>query len=106
MTLPMTGKLVRDRIPELIRASGTEPRTRVLGDDDFVASLRLKLVEEANEVHRAAESELIEELADVLEVIRALAQTCGATWASVEQAAERKRQDRGGFEHRIWLEHQ
>jgi len=100
----MSGKLVRDRIPELIRASGLVPVVHVLEGKDFEESLRLKLVEEAIEVQQAKPSDLAEELADVLEVIHTLAETSGIPWPEVEIAADNKRVERGGFTSRLWLE--
>ena len=100
----MTGKLVRDRIPEIIRASGREPVTRILDDAEFETALRHKLLEEATEAAAAPATELLEELADVLEVVRALASLDGQDLASVLAAAEAKLQERGGFSARVFLE--
>jgi predicted house-cleaning noncanonical NTP pyrophosphatase (MazG superfamily) len=97
------GKLVRDRIPEIIRASGKEPATRVLDDLEYARALRAKLFEEAEEAVEADEDHLAEEIADVLEVLQALALSVGLGWASVERIADEKRQQRGGFASKTWL---
>ena len=73
-------ELVRDRIPEIIRAGG-QPLTRILSPDEFRAALIAKLGEEAREVRDAPAAELPGELADVLEVLQALASAAGLTWA-------------------------
>ncbi|WP_432542955.1 pyrophosphohydrolase domain-containing protein [Kineococcus sp. SYSU DK002] len=99
------GKLVRDRIPELIRARGAEPVTRVLDEAEYDTALRDKLVEEAQELRNASSSgELLAEAADVYEVLAALADRLGVDLGTIAQAAQHKRAERGAFEERIWLE--
>lgn len=98
------GKLVRDGIPDIIRASGREPHTRRLNHAEFRQELLAKLVEEAAEAGEADESHLVEELGDVLEVLQALATDVGIPWSAVTAAADTKRARRGGFAGRIYLE--
>ena len=97
-------KLVRDRIPVILEARGVTVVTRVLEPDEFGHALREKLLEEAEEAATATNDDLPLELADCLEVLRALAEEIGVTWASVERAATAKREERGGFAKRLWLE--
>lgn len=66
-------KLVRDRIPEIIQSQGHRAVTHVLDDDSYHAALLAKLVEEAQEARDASAQELPAELADVLQVLQALA---------------------------------
>src|SRR5580704_7840733 len=66
-------KLVRDGIPRIIEAGGGQPVTRVLDQAGYTVALRVKLMEEAEEAHAAPDRLLRSELADVLEVLRALA---------------------------------
>ena len=98
-------KLVRDQIPDIIAATGSQPSTRVLDHASYQAALRSKLLEEAQEAEEAAEEQLASELADVLEVLRALAQAHDMKWEGIELQASRKRAERGGFDRRIFLEH-
>ena len=98
-------KLVRDQIPDIIAAAGSQPSTRVLDHASYQGALRSKLVEEAREAEVAADEQLASELADVLEVLRALATAHGMTWEDIEFQARRKRAERGGFDRRIFLEH-
>ena len=98
-------KLVRDRIPEIITADGWRPVTRVLDHAGYLAALRTKLLEEAQEAEGAPAEQLLSELADVLEVLGPLASAHGMSWADVESAAARKRAERGGFDERIFLEY-
>jgi predicted house-cleaning noncanonical NTP pyrophosphatase (MazG superfamily) len=94
-------KLVRDRIPEIIRANGDVPVTRVLDDEEFREALRAKLREEVDEY---LESSAIEELADIAEIMMALASLDGSSWDVVERIRQEKAQRRGGFGTRKFLE--
>jgi predicted house-cleaning noncanonical NTP pyrophosphatase (MazG superfamily) len=96
-------KLVRDRIPEIIRAEGRRPVVEVLPPEERRAALLAKLVEEAAEADEAATEDLAEELADVLEVVRALAAELGLSLDDVTAAADRKRVERGGFDDGLFL---
>ncbi len=58
-------KLVRDNIPEIIKAKGESPVIRILDDETFKRELEKKLLEEYNEVLEATGNDRIEELADM-----------------------------------------
>ncbi len=97
-------KLVRDKIPEIIKADGQEPVMRILGDKEYVTALEKKLQEEVTEVLDSESGKhRLEELGDVLEVMNALAALDGYTIEDIVAAAARKREKRGGFEKRIFL---
>lgn len=97
-------KLIRDALPQRMIASGMEVNTRYLGDGEYDIELRKKLLEESQEVREASgKEELRGELADVLEVIQSLAQFHGMDFAEIVEAAESKRQERGGFQKRLYL---
>ncbi len=97
-------KLVRDRIPEIIAANGGRAETRILPDDEYTASLREKLGEEAREVARAASpEELTLELADVLEVVRAIAAIHGIALGHLEAVRRERARTRGAFQRKIML---
>jgi len=98
-------KLVRDGIPRIIEAEGGQPVTRVLDQAGYLAALRAKLMEEAGEALAASHTSLRSELADVLEVLQALAAAQGMSWEDVVAEAARKRDERGGFGERIFLEY-
>lgn len=98
------GKLVRDRIPHLIRSSGGRPVVRRLEGEDFVEALLAKVVEEAHELAASSPQHRLEEAADVLEVLIAVAGALGIAFDDVVRAAEQKRVQRGGFDERWWLE--
>lgn len=93
-------KLVRDKIPEIIEASGKKCDTAVLTDKDFLYMLDKKLGEEVKEYQ---ESHEVEELADVLEVIYAIAETQGVSKKQLEDIRAAKTEKRGAFEKKILL---
>ena len=98
-------KLVRDGIPRIIVAGGGQPVTRVLDQAGYLAALRAKLMDESGEAQAAPDGQLRSELADVLEVLQALAAAQGLSWEGVVAEAARKRSERGGFDQRIFLEY-
>lgn len=93
-------KLVRDLIPEIIEESGKTLRTRILSDEEYLGMLDLKLDEELAEYHK---DQNIEELADLLELIRAAAIARGYTLEELEAVRAEKAKKRGGFEKKIFL---
>jgi predicted house-cleaning noncanonical NTP pyrophosphatase (MazG superfamily) len=93
-------KLVRDKIPNIIARRGDKPVTRILDTDAYRRELRRKLREEVTEF---VESGKIEELADILEVVYALAAAEGVSQFQLEEMRKRKRRERGGFDQRILL---
>ncbi|MFJ4338577.1 nucleoside triphosphate pyrophosphohydrolase [Streptomyces sp. NPDC088915] len=98
------GKLVRDRIPQIIRDEGAEPVTYVAGPREYRARLREKLREEVAELLDADEESAPGELADVAEVLLALAADLGLSSEQLEAIRLAKAGERGGFAGRIvWM---
>lgn len=97
-------KLVRDRIPVIIRQAGGLARVRKLSGAHAIALLRQKLIEEAIEVWNAEETDIGEELADVLDVVEALREQVGITPEKLRSIGDNKRSKRGGFEQMLFLE--
>lgn len=93
-------KLVRDHIPEIIEASGKTCLTATLSDESYVHMLDQKLSEELAEY---TESKSMEELADLIEVIAAVAKARGCSWEQLMQIRNQKLAKRGGFEKKILL---
>ena len=100
MTVKTYNKLVRDLIPDIIEASGGSCRIRVLSDEEYLEMLDAKLDEELAEYHA---DKNLEELADLLELIRAAAIARGYTLEELETARAKKAKERGGFEKKILL---
>ena len=100
MKTKVYNKLVRDRIPEIIEADGKTCITEILSDAQYLEMLDAKLNEELAEYQ---ESKSLEELADLLEVMRAVVKAKGWTWEQLEQVRQEKAAKRGGFEKKILL---
>ncbi|MDO4377669.1 MAG: nucleoside triphosphate pyrophosphohydrolase [Erysipelotrichia bacterium] len=97
-------KLVRDKIPQIIEQDNKSALTEILSVDEYKTELLKKLIEESTEAASAADKrELIAELADVLEVFKAIMVAEDISWKEVNDIAEKKRELRGGFEKRIFL---
>lgn len=93
-------KLVRDRIPEIIETSGETCKIKILSDDEYLKMIDAKLDEELAEYHR---DQNIEELADLLEVIRAAVIARGYTIEELESIRADKAEKRGTFKKKILL---
>lgn len=94
-------KLVRDKIPEIIEQNGEKPICRILDDNEYLKELNIKLLEEANEFIEAGN---VEELADTMEVLEAIAKVYNIDWNDVRKEQKIKREKRGAFENKIYLE--
>lgn len=93
------GKLVRDRIPEIIIADGKEPIIRTLNQDEYLKELDIKLNEEVAEYQI---DKSIEEMADVLEVLYAICEARGHSIEELEAVRKEKCDARGAFKNRIY----
>lgn len=97
-------KLVRDNIPEIIESKGEKPIISILDDQRYKEELEKKLYEEYNEVIEASGLDRIEELADMIEVIKSLAKLENKTLDEVIGIANKKSEKRGAFDKKIFLE--
>jgi predicted house-cleaning noncanonical NTP pyrophosphatase (MazG superfamily) len=98
-------KLVRDKIPKIIISHGESAIYRELSLEEYRNELYKKLIEESNEVISSkTKEELMQELSDVYEVILSIALLEGKTIDDVVNEANKKREKRGGFEKRLFLE--
>ena len=96
-------KLIRDKIPEKIKAAGGNYKTRILGKAEFGKELKKKLIEESKELMRAPKEDLLNELADVLELTKSIAAHYKIRFSKVERFQEEKRKRRGGFKKKLFL---
>ena len=98
-----TKKLIRDKIPEIIGEKGAKFETRILKDKEFEKELKKKLVEEAMEVEKE-EVDILNELADVLELIISIGELKGVEFKEIKDKQEEKKVERGGFSKKLFLE--
>lgn len=105
MPIKKYDKLVRDRIPDIIRANGGKPRVRVLeSNEEFLKYVLAKVVEEAQELQRATTREEMEtELADLREVISLVMELKDLSGVSISRERIRKGTSHGRFHARTLL---
>lgn len=98
------GKLVRDNVPKLIQCSGREYEVSILDNENFLGELRRKLIEESKEVVSSeTKEEMINELADVCEIVEKLMDVYGISQKELDEKKEIKRQTNGGFDKQLFL---
>lgn len=97
-------KLVRDNIPDIIKSNNENPIISILDDKKYKEELEKKLYEEYQEVLDSNGDNRIEELADMLEVIKALAKLENKTLDDVIEVSNQKVKKRGAFDKKIFLE--
>ena len=94
-------KLVRDKIPEIIKRDNCNPNTRILEEKEYKKELDKKLLEEVNEYLK---DDNIEEIADILEVLYAILDTKNTSKKEIDRIRIDKVEKRGAFKKRIFLE--
>jgi predicted house-cleaning noncanonical NTP pyrophosphatase (MazG superfamily) len=94
-------KLVRDRIPEIMRREGKTPDVEQIAGERLKSALKDKLIEEALELQAA--TDITEELADVLEVAEAIIDAYGLDEVEIQSIRWKKREERGGFDKGYYL---
>lgn len=105
MQIKIYNKLIRDKIPEIITASGSIAKVSVLNDIEYRTSLKIKMGEEAKELIEAETiDDVLNELSDVEELIRAIAKNYNLSLGEIEKHRAEKLQKRGGFEKKLFLE--
>lgn len=93
-------KLVRDKIPEIIKKAGKTPEYEILSQAEYIEMLEKKLDEETAEYHA---SKNVEELADILEVLFAIGKTKGVSPEQLDNIRVEKAEKRGKFDERFFL---
>lgn len=93
-------KAVRDKIPEIIKDSGSECNARKLSDSEFLDALESKLAEEIQEYQNGKS---VEELADILEIIYRISELKGVSHDELESIRQKKSKERGAFADNLFL---
>lgn len=94
-------KLVRDKIPEIIKSEGREVKTKILNNEEYKRELNKKLQEEVREY---LEDNNVEELADIVEVIYGILNSMDVSIKDFEKIRKEKAKKRGAFNKKIFLE--
>ncbi|PGU01354.1 MULTISPECIES: nucleoside triphosphate pyrophosphohydrolase [Bacillus cereus group] len=102
--MPTYNKLIRNKIPQIIKANGKTPTTRTLSEEEYIKEICKKTEEELIEYLEAkTKPDKLEELSDLLELINALAEHEGTTLEEINNIREKKAEERGGFSDRVFL---
>ncbi|MDA1741822.1 phosphoribosyl-ATP pyrophosphohydrolase [Bacillus anthracis] len=102
--MPTYKKLIRNKIPQIIKANGKTPTTRILSEDEYVKEICKKTQEELTEyIEAKTKPDKLEELSDLLELINALAEYEGTTLEEINNIRKKKAEERGGFSDRVFL---
>ena len=80
------------------------PIIRFLNDCEYKKELENKLLEEYYEVIKSSGKDRIEELADMLEIIKFLANLEGKELNDIINVSDEKNNKRGSFKDKIYLE--
>lgn len=94
-------KLIRDKIPEIIKKNGGVPVFHIADEKEYWEKLKEKLVEEFEEFKK---DESAEELADILEVLDAIVDYKGFKKEEFDRIKNKKAEERGKFQKRIILD--
>ncbi|QUW27446.1 nucleoside triphosphate pyrophosphohydrolase [Bacillus cereus] len=102
--MPTYNKLIRNKIPQIIKANGKTPTTKILPKDEYIKELCKKTQEELTEyIEAKTKPDKLEELSDLLELINALAEQEGSTLEEINNIRKKKAEERGGFSDRVFL---
>jgi predicted house-cleaning noncanonical NTP pyrophosphatase (MazG superfamily) len=96
-------KLIRDKIPQVIEAAGDKYETRIMDEKEYEKELKKKLMEEAKELNEAPKEKILNEMADVLELLKSISDFYKIDFKLVEEKQANKRKERGGFKKRLFL---
>ncbi|MGX5545047.1 nucleoside triphosphate pyrophosphohydrolase [Bacillus cereus] len=102
--MPTYNKLIRNKIPQIIKANGKTPTTRILLKEEYIKELCKKTQEELTEyIEAKTKPHKLEELSDLLELINALVEHEGTTLEEINSIRKKKAKERGGFSDRVFL---
>lgn len=96
-------KLVRDKIPEIIKSRGGNFETKTVSKEEISLLLKRKLIEESKEVYKSSHKSLMFELADVLQIVRSIVKTEGYQFKDLHSKLKEKAKSNGEYDKGIFL---
>jgi predicted house-cleaning noncanonical NTP pyrophosphatase (MazG superfamily) len=97
-------KLVRDKIPQIIKKRGGTVVARTLNEDDYIYYLKLKLKEEVDELIKSEDKQnTLYEIVDILELMDYIVKSEKVTEKAIKSIKAKKRKERGGFDKKIFM---
>ncbi|EEM49221.1 nucleoside triphosphate pyrophosphohydrolase [Bacillus cereus] len=101
---PTYNKLIRNKIPQIIKSNGKTPTTRILPQDEYIKEICKKTEEELIEYLEADTKEhKLEELSDLLELINTPTKHKCTTLEEINKIRKKKAKERGDFSDRVFL---
>ncbi len=94
-------KLIRDKIPEIIKNTGKDPTIHIASESEYWESLKEKLKEEVMEFDKESNEE---EFADILEVLEAIKDFKKFSQKDIEDIKKKKAEKRGKFKKKLILD--
>lgn len=99
-------KLVRDKILDSMLADQDQsPEYRIMDNEEYLVELKRKLLEEVSELVKATDNELLEEIADIYEILGYLLQSSGHSKDDLEIKIAAKKAKAGGFDNKVYVEY-
>lgn len=99
-------KLIRNKLPDRMRSQKIQIFAHPIEKEEYILQLKNKLLEETTEVKKTEETqEILEELADLLEVIHALSLALGFSIEKIEALRTEKKSEKGGFDNSHFISH-
>jgi len=97
-------KLIRDRIPKIIKEADWVPTVRILRKSEFLGAVKKKVLEEAGELIKSKDKKgITNEIVDIQELIDVLVSEIGLTKSQIKKQQKLKNRKRGGFKKRLFL---
>jgi predicted house-cleaning noncanonical NTP pyrophosphatase (MazG superfamily) len=97
-------KLIRNKLPARMLIERLVVHGKALSKEEYILQLKHKLLEEAEEVMQEDQADYLKiELADVLEVIHALAREYQISFEDIEQARLEKLEINGAFDQDSYI---
>lgn len=102
--MPIYNKLIRDKIPDIIRKEGKKFNIMTLNDNEYEIELLKKFIEECQELVQAKdENDKLEELADIFELMHAFLNLKNISISQLDELRKQKSTKRGGFSNKVFL---
>ena len=94
-------KLIRDKIPEIIKGVGERPYLRILNEKEYLREIKKKILEEARELIKATKKkDVVNEVVDIQELIDNLIAKLSLTKSQLQKQQKIKNKRRGSFKKR------
>lgn len=104
MKIVKYNKLIRDKIPKIIKDDGWIPILKTLNKKEYLLALKKKVLEEANELINAKnKKDILDEIVDIQEILDALTLEIGLTKTEIKNQQKQKNKKRGAFKKRLFL---